>query len=152
MALCAIVTAILGTANVKVNSYSNRFLLDRTVFSFQDWLCFDQLQPQFRFFLPSLLLKHYLSVNIIIVYSVLCIHACAYKCACMCVCVCKILFPSCSLYMCEGQSDFTKSHTNTHTHTHTHTHTNAHARTHTHTLSLSLTHSLTQFAKPADSV
>ena len=60
VALCARVTATLGTATVKINSYGHRFPLDGPVFSFKDWLCFDQLQPRFLFCfeLPSLLLKH----------------------------------------------------------------------------------------------
>ena len=32
-------TAILGTANVKINSHGNSFPLNGTVFSFKDWLC-----------------------------------------------------------------------------------------------------------------
>ena len=80
VALCARVTATLGTATVKINSYGHRFPLDGSVFSFKDCLCFDQFQPQLRFFeLPSLLLKRLPSfLNIIIgitVYSVLSIRA-----------------------------------------------------------------------------
>ena len=126
-------TAILGTANVKINSYGNRFPPDRTVFSFKDWLCFDQLQPQFRLFFFKLhsllwkLLSSFSTCNYWYYCILSAMHSCAH--AHVCVCVCEILFPSCSLYVCEWHSDFTKSHTNTHTH----------ARTH----SLSLTHSLT---------
>ena len=50
VALCARVTATLGTATVKINSYGHRFPLDGPVFSFKDWLCFDQLQPRFNFY------------------------------------------------------------------------------------------------------
>ena len=38
VSLCARVTATLGTATVKINSYGHRFPLDVPVFSFKDWL------------------------------------------------------------------------------------------------------------------
>ena len=56
------VAATLGTATVKINSYGDRFPLGGPVFSFKDWLRFDHLQLQLRFFLITFIIVKTLAI------------------------------------------------------------------------------------------